>query len=58
MVLRGHVVKALRAAVSRVHADLLVFGRHRPLHRDGDHVGHVSSRTMVSFGRPVLIVPV
>jgi nucleotide-binding universal stress UspA family protein len=58
MVLRGHVVKALRAAVSRVHADVLVFGRHRALHREGEHVGHVTSRMMVSFGKPVLIVPV
>jgi nucleotide-binding universal stress UspA family protein len=56
MVLRGNIVRALRAASQRVNADMLVFGRHRRHHR-GDWGGHVSPRVMLTFQKPVLIVP-
>lgn len=57
MVLRGSVIPALREASRRIRADFVVFGRHRLWHRDGPKLGSVPAKAMLSFGRPVLIVP-
>jgi len=57
MVLRGSVIPALREAARRIRADFVVFGRHRLWHKDGPKLGSVPAKAMLSFGRPVLIVP-
>jgi nucleotide-binding universal stress UspA family protein len=55
--LEGEPVAALAAEAAGLDADLVVFGRHRLLHRRWPPLGRVTYEAMLSLRRPVMVVP-
>lgn len=56
--LAGGTVEALRQEADRFDGDVVVFGRHKTEHRWWPTFGnHLSYEKMMSFGRPILVVP-
>jgi nucleotide-binding universal stress UspA family protein len=55
--LDGEPVAALAAEAATIDADLVVFGRHRLLHRRWPPLGRVTYEAMLSLRRPVMVVP-
>lgn len=56
-VLSGAVRAELGTVVKGFGPDLLVFGRHAPVHRKPLHFGRMPLRAMLAHGKPVVVVP-
>jgi nucleotide-binding universal stress UspA family protein len=55
--LDGEIVEALAKEISRMDAELVIFGRHHGFHQQWPPFGHVSQETMLNFRCPIMIVP-
>lgn len=54
----GAVQDEIDRSASAIQADVVVFGQHKVFHRKSMHVGQVPYKSMLSQGRPVIVVPV
>jgi nucleotide-binding universal stress UspA family protein len=57
LVLDGDVNEAIERAANEVDADLIIFGRHRPVRVAPLRLGRVPLHAMLTHGRPVAVVP-
>lgn len=53
----GSVRPQISEVFAVMHPDILVFGRHRAVHREPFFFGRMPVRAMLAHGKPVLVVP-